>query len=104
MPPPQQSAQEQVVASWTQPAVTQVAQPSTSAATKSFLPGLAGLGSLFEPEPSPMLAEVDQANDFQRRYYEKIRQHNRDAQNWNAAQSSNVTQASDGAPPAPGPR
>ena len=103
-PPPQQSAQEQVVTSWTQPAVTQVAQPSTSAATKSFLPGLAGLGSLFEPEPSPMLAEVDQANDFQRRYYEKIRQHNRDPQNRNAAQSSNVTQASEGAPAAPGPR
>jgi hypothetical protein len=99
-----ESAQEQVVTSSTRPVATQGAQPSTSAATKSFLPGLASLGALFEPEPSPMLAEVDQANEFQRRYYEKIRQYNRDAQNRNAAQSSEVTQASDGAPAAPGPR
>ena len=41
-----------------------------------------------------MLAEVDQANEFQRRYYEKIREYNRDVQARNAVQSSNVTQLS----------
>lgn len=106
-PPPHQtiaSAHEQVVTSSTQPAATQVAQPITSAASTSFLTGLPSLGSLFSPEPSPMLAEVDQANEFQRRYYEKIRQYNRDAQTRNAVQSSNLTPASDGAPAAPEPR
>jgi hypothetical protein len=103
MSPPQQTianVQEQVVTSATQPVA---AQPSKSADTKSFLPALANLGSLFEPEASPVLAEVDQANEFQRRYYEKIREYNRDIQARNAAQSSNA-QLSSGAPAASGTR
>jgi hypothetical protein len=102
-PQRQQSRHDQMNSS-AQPAAIQVPQPSPKAVTQSLLPGLASLGSLFEPEPSPMLAEVEQADDFQRRYYEKIRQYNRDAQARNAAQSSNVTQASDGAPATPAQR
>ena len=111
-PPPQQiimKAPEQVATAPPQPAAPPPpntgAQPSLSATVTSLVPNLSSLGSLFAPEPSPMLAEVDQANDLQRRYYERIRQYNRDAQARNAEQSSGGMQASGNAAPVlPGPR
>jgi hypothetical protein len=99
-PPPQQivtKAPEQVATAAPQPPAPAPsntgAQPTLSSAVKSLVPNLSGLGSLFAPEPSPMLAEVDQANELQRRNYEKIRQYNRDAQARNTAQSTNATPA-----------
>jgi hypothetical protein len=111
-PPSQQiimNAPEQVATATPQPPASPPpntrAQPSLSTTVTGLVPNLSSLGSLFAPEPSPMLGEVDQANDLQRRHYEKIRQYNRDAQAANAAQSANGTQASDNAAPAlPGPR